>query len=83
MSLKSLAERIILESIEDLWSEGDFQDSVAFFREEGFGVCAEIAGMNLYDQVRLLNLVNEIIDRKRIYAFSPRKVLKPRHAMQH
>lgn len=62
MGLKELAEEILLQSIEDLWDEKRRDDSITFFRGEGAGICAELAGMNLYDEVRLFNLVEKIIN---------------------
>jgi len=60
-SVQSLMEGIILQSIEDLWIAGEEDGCINFFRGEGFGICADIAGMNLYDQVRLLNFADKII----------------------
>ncbi|MEJ2696543.1 MAG: hypothetical protein P8013_07825 [Candidatus Sulfobium sp.] len=57
MSLQKLAEGIILQSIEDLWNENYREDSITFFKGKDFELCAEMAGMKLSDQVRLLNLV--------------------------
>jgi len=57
MSLKGLAEGIILQSIEDLWSEELRGECIAFFTSKEFSTCAEIAGINLTDQVKILNLV--------------------------
>jgi hypothetical protein len=59
--VQSLMEGIILQSIEDLWIAGEEDDCINFFRGEGFGICADIAGMNLHDQVRLLNFADKII----------------------
>jgi len=60
--LKSLMEKIILQSFEDLWMPGERDECINFFRGERFGICAEIAGMSLYEQAKLLNLANKIID---------------------
>ncbi len=60
--LKSLMERIILQSLEDLWMPGERDECINFFRGDRFGICAEIAGMSLYEQAKLLNLANRIID---------------------
>ena len=57
MSLKGLAEGIILQSIEDLWSEDQRDECIAFFTGKEFSTCAELAGINLADQVKILNLV--------------------------
>jgi hypothetical protein len=57
MSLKKLAEGIILQSIEDLWNENYREDCITFFKGKDFRLCAELAGMELSDQVELLRLV--------------------------
>lgn len=61
MSLKKLAEGIILQSVEDLWNESCREDCIAFFRGEDFTLCAELAGMGLGDQVELLNLIKKSV----------------------
>lgn len=61
MGLKGLAEGIILQSIEDLWSENQRAECIAFFTGKEFGICAEIAGMNLADQLKVLNMVKSVI----------------------
>lgn len=62
MSLKKLAEGIILQSIEDLWNENYREDSMDFLKSKDFGLCAELAEMELSDQVELLNLVKKSTD---------------------
>jgi hypothetical protein len=62
--MKHLAEAIILQSIEDLWDEGQRRDCLMFFRGDGFTVCAEMAGMNVSARGRLLGLVNRLTSRK-------------------
>lgn len=61
MSLKGLAEGIILQSMEDLWSENHRGECVAFFTGREFSICAEIAGMDLPDQLKVLNLVKTAV----------------------
>lgn len=65
MSLRKLAEGIILQSIEDLWNEDCREDCITFFKGKDFRLCAEVAGMDLSDQVRLLNLVKGSIESMR------------------
>jgi hypothetical protein len=60
--LKSLMEKIILQSLEDLWTSAERDECISFFRGERFGICADIAGMSLYEQAKLLNFANKIID---------------------
>ncbi|MDH4231415.1 MAG: hypothetical protein OEW04_05215 [Nitrospirota bacterium] len=55
-------EKIILQSLEDLWMPGERDECIEFFRGERFGICADIAGISLYEQAKLLNLANRIID---------------------
>lgn len=57
MSLKALAEAIILQAADDFLSEDRNEDDVAFFSGEGFRVCSEMAGMNHLEKCRLLDLV--------------------------
>ena len=60
--LKILMEKIILQSLEDLWTTAERDECINFFRGERFGICADMAGMSLYEQAKLLNLANKIID---------------------
>jgi hypothetical protein len=60
--VKSLMEGIILQCIADLWIGGEIDACIQFFRGEGFAICANLAGMTLHDQVKVLNLANKIID---------------------
>ncbi len=61
MSIKGLAEGIILQSIEDLWSEKHRGESIAFFTGKEFSICAGLAEMNLSDQLKVLNLVKGVV----------------------
>ena len=60
--LKILMEKMILQSLEDLWITAERDECINFFRGERFGMCADMAGMSLYEQAKLLNLANKIID---------------------
>lgn len=64
MGKKSLAEAIILQSMEDLWDEKERDEAVQFLNGSGFSACAEIAGMNFFEQVRLYNMANKMIARE-------------------
>jgi hypothetical protein len=64
MGLKGLAEGIILQSIDDLWVKRHNEDCIAFFKGAGFSDCAKMAGMTTSDQIRLLNLVKNIIENQ-------------------
>jgi len=61
-SVESLMEGIILQCFADLWTGGEIDSCIQFFRGEGFSVCANIAGMSIHDQGKVLNLANRIID---------------------
>jgi hypothetical protein len=61
--LAALAEAIILQSLEDLWSKTQKNKSLAFFTGEGFHICAEMAGMKVMDRIRLFGLLREL-DRR-------------------
>ena len=58
MNIRNIAELIILQCIEDLWNERERSGSTDFFTGEGFSLCAGLAGMDLHDQGRLLNMVS-------------------------
>ena len=62
MCVKSLAEGIILQSIEDLFSSEHINGSMDFFRGEEFRSCAEMAGMSMLEQVRVLNMIRKVTD---------------------
>ena len=57
MGYKSLAEAVILQSMEDLWSPSHRDKSKDFFKGDGFKICAEIAGMNSIKQFKFLHLL--------------------------
>lgn len=55
--LAALAESIILQCLEDLWSPKERQASMDFFGGEGFRICAEAACMNSPQQFMLLGMI--------------------------
>ncbi len=63
MGLKSLAEGIIVQSMEDLWDDSLREDCIAFFRGEEFRTCAELAGMGLDEQLKVLDMVKGMLGR--------------------
>ena len=71
MNIRNIAELIILQSIEDLWNERERSGSADFFRGEGFPLCAGIAGMDLQDQGRLLNMVRRSAQQTAVPVRSP------------
>jgi hypothetical protein len=62
MNVNKLAQAIILQSIEDLWDERYRADCIKFFSGEEFSICTWMAGMNVSDQTKLLNMVNGLIE---------------------
>lgn len=54
MGLKSLAEAVILQSIEDFWSMNYKKQSIDFFKGEGFQVCSKIAELDAIKQIEVL-----------------------------
>lgn len=64
--MKKLAESIILQCIEDLWDKASMKQSSEFFSRRGFSICASIAGMDICDQVKLLDMVNRAVLRLKV-----------------
>lgn len=60
MGVKSLAEAIILQSMEDLSDIRNRAESLEFFSGDGFRICAQMAGMSANDEVKILELVHKI-----------------------
>jgi hypothetical protein len=63
MGLKGLAEAIILQSMEDAADRERCEDAVAFFKGLDFIICAEIAGLDTVDQIRLLTMARFMIEK--------------------
>jgi hypothetical protein len=61
---EKIAEAIILQAIEDLWSDVHRQESIEFFTGEGFAICARIAGMGLYEKLKLIQAIKKSIQKK-------------------
>ena len=71
---RKIAEAIILQAIEDLWSAVHKKESIEFFTGEGFAICAKIAGMGLYEKLKLIQAIKKSIQKKKhIY---PKQFLK-------
>lgn len=56
-SLKSLAEAIILQSMEDSLGTSHKEQSIEFFKGEGFGICAKLAGLGAEDQAKIIGML--------------------------
>lgn len=61
MSLKTLAEAIILQAAEDFLDENRCEEDIAFFSGEGFRICSEMAGMNHSEKYKILDLVRKVM----------------------
>jgi len=59
-----LAESVILQAMEDLWSSRERADSIEFFQGSGFGLYAAIAGMDPCDKVFLLCIVRRALRKQ-------------------
>jgi len=67
--MKKIAESIILQCIEDLWDRTTMEQSAEFFSRRGFSICAAIAGMDICEQVKLLDLVNRAVLYLQVYRY--------------
>lgn len=56
-----LAESVILQAMEDLWSSRDRKESVEFFQGSGFGLYATVAGMDPCDKLFLLCIIKRAL----------------------
>jgi hypothetical protein len=61
---RKIAEAIILQAIEDLWSSVHRKESIEFFTGEGFAICSRIVGMGLFAKLRLIRLIKKAIQKK-------------------
>ncbi len=59
MKPKHLAEAVILQAIEDLFSKDHRQESIWFFRGEGFRLASEISGMRFSEIREIETLLKE------------------------
>ena len=61
--IRALAEAVILQSIEDLWSKTNRKRSVEFFTGDGFSIYADMAGMKVVDRLRIFRLLRKLDPR--------------------
>ena len=54
---RTLAEAVILQSIEDLWSPVCKRGSLLFFQGDGFILCSELAGISYVKQIVMLRML--------------------------
>jgi len=69
--LQPLAESVILQAMEDLWSRRDRKESIEFFQGSGFGLYAAIAGMGPYEKGVLLSIMRRALTAKRLNDAQP------------
>lgn len=62
MGVKSLAEAIIIQSLEDVSDHRHRADSMKFFAGNQFRTCARLAGMSQENQIEILGLVKSLSD---------------------
>jgi hypothetical protein len=67
MAVKELAEKVILQSIEDLWDKEQRDLCSAFFCGQGFSFWAETAGMTIADRRKILSLVLDSIAKSKVF----------------
>ena len=85
MSVKCLAEAIILQSVADLWTESEREDSITFLTGDGFKACSEMAGMGISERIKLLTLASDAMrltaeitkDKKKLVKRCKYKTKKP------
>ena len=58
--VRSLAEAIILQSIEDLWDPVCRRGSLSFFKSDGFVLCSEIAGISYIKQLAMFRMLADV-----------------------
>jgi len=63
---RSLAEAIILQSIEDLCNPVCRRGSLRFFKSDGFVVCSEIAGISYIKQLAMFRMLADVGQKKRL-----------------
>ena len=57
---RSLAEAIILQSIEDLCNPVCRRGSLRFFKSDGFVLCSEIAGISYIKQIAMFRMLADV-----------------------
>ena len=62
--MEMLAEAVILQAMEDLWSNFYGEESIEFFQGTGFSWYADMAGMSPYEKNSLLSLMRRPFTRK-------------------
>ena len=60
--IKVLAEAVLLQSLEDLWIDEERHKCIDFFSGEEFHICSKIAGLGSNDKLKMLLMVEDIVD---------------------
>lgn len=60
LRLKTLAEAVILQAMEDLWSDAHREKSIEFFEGNGFHYFASLAGMGAVERLRLGKMLGRL-----------------------
>ncbi|MBI5097785.1 MAG: hypothetical protein HZB30_00915 [Nitrospirae bacterium] len=55
--ITNLAEAIILQSLEDIWTPEYNKETREFFSGAGFKICSEIAGLDTMKQFKVLHFI--------------------------
>ncbi len=58
MSVRNLAEAVILQSIEDLWDPEHLERSKDFFNGDAFDLCSELAGLDRINKFGLIHFLD-------------------------
>jgi hypothetical protein len=66
MSIRNLAEAIILQSVEDLYDKKQKRNCLTFFKGEGFCICAGLAGLKVSERKKLLKLIKTSMKQVKI-----------------
>jgi hypothetical protein len=66
LSLKTLAEAVIIQSAKDIMDRHQHEESVAFFGGEGFRLCSWLAGIDHSAQQVILNLIRRHVTSSKL-----------------
>jgi hypothetical protein len=67
VSLKTLAEAVIIQSAEDIMDKHQQIEAVEFFSGEGFRICSWMAGMDHSAQHIILNLIRRHVATSKLF----------------
>lgn len=65
--IKSLAEAVILQSIEDLFDPKERKKSIDFFKGDNFSLYAKMAGLNAVEQIRIFKMLVDSGSRQSLF----------------